>query len=113
MRREKTVSYFLLSGFNTPWPRAWVSSAFLQVTLDPLQWRSNRLLAKKNKRTARRLVQNSMSDDLGVIPGAMSYEDITACSSFVKCRRIVSMHLKNKTVTTRSTGRKKQEDISH
>ena len=53
-------------------PRAWVSSTFLQVTLDPLQWCSNRLLAKKNKRTARRLVQNSMSDDLGVIPGVMS-----------------------------------------
>ena len=51
------------------------------------------------------MVQNSMSDDLGVIPGVMSEENITAHSSFLKCRRIVSMHLKNKAVTTRSTGR--------
>ena len=79
MRRLKDgLLFFFLSGFLKPErkkkirPRAWVSSTFLQVSLDPWQWCSNRLLAKKNKRTARRLVQNSMSDDLGVIPGVMS-----------------------------------------
>ena len=47
------------------------------------------------------MVQNSMSDDLGVILCVMSQENITACSSFLQCRRVISMHLKNKTVITR------------
>ena len=47
------------------------------------------------------MIQNSMSDDLGVILCVMSQENIAAYSSFLQCRRVVSMHLKNKTVTTR------------
>ena len=45
------------------------------------------------------MVQNSISDDSGVIPGVMSWENITPCSSFLKCPGIVSIHLKTETVT--------------